>query len=162
MKYLARQRGLTMIELLLVVGILSLLFGIATISLTNINVITTNSCAATVLISDLKTQQIKAMVGDTEGRGVPDNYGIKILSNQYVLFHGDSYNPSDPSNFSIPMPDVHTITSTFLNDIVLFASNSGELANFTDGQNSITITSEQSGKTQTLLLNKYGTIINLN
>lgn len=160
MKALERQRGLTLIELMLVIGILSLLFGIGIVSLSNIQIVATSSSATTVLISDLKTQQIKAMVGDTEGRGEPDNYGIKVLSDQYIMFHGIEYNPADTANFSVPIPESYSLTSTFQNDAVLFASDSGEVVNFIDGSNSITITNIPSGSTETITLNKYGTVTN--
>ncbi len=160
MKALERQRGLTLIELMLVIGILSLLFGIGIVSLSNIQIVATSSSATTVLISDLKTQQIKAMVGDTEGRGEPDNYGIKVLSDQYIMFHGIEYNPADTANFSVPIPESYSLSSTFQNDAVLFASDSGEVVNFIDGSNSITITNIPSGSTETITLNKYGTVTN--
>jgi len=155
------QRGLTLVELLLVVGILGMLFGIAILSLGNIQVVTKNSTFSSVLISDLKNQQIKAMVGDTEGRGTPDNYGIKILSDRYVLFHGITYNASNTSNFSVPVDSGYTLSSTFPNTTILFASDSGELVNFTQGQDTVTLIHTQSGKTKVIRLNKYGTIDNL-
>lgn len=158
MKFLKDQSGLTLIEMMLVVGILALLFAIGVVSLSTIQIVTTSTSATTVLISDLKTQQVKAMVGDTEGRGVPDNYGIKILSDQYILFHGNSYNPSDSSNFSVPVPETYTLSTTFPNSTLLFASDSGELVNFTTGLDTVTLTNTTSSKTEVIKLNKYGTV----
>lgn len=160
MNELERQKGLTLIELMLVIGILAMLFGIGIVSLSSIQIVATSSSATTVLISDLKTQQIKAMTGDTEGRGVPDNYGIKVLSDQYIMFHGIEYNPADTANFSIPIPESYSLASTFQNETVLFASDSGEIVSFVDGSNSITITNIPSGSTETIILNKYGTVTN--
>jgi prepilin-type N-terminal cleavage/methylation domain-containing protein len=154
--------GLTLIELLLVIGILAVLFSIGFVGLTNIKVITGNNSANVVLISDLKTQQIKAMTGDTEGRGVPDNYGVKILSDRYVLFHGLSYNASDPSNFTVPVGNEYVLSTTFPNNMVIFASESGQLVGFVSNQNTISITSSPSGQIKTLQFNEYGTITNIN
>ncbi len=159
---LQTSRGLTLIELLLVIGILSILFAIGIVSLTNIRVISGNSSASVVLISDLKTQQIKAMTGDTEGRGVPDNYGVKILSNRYVLFHGLTYNPSDTSNFSVPVDNGYILSTTFPNSTILFASESGQLVGFVPNQNTISLTSTPSGQVKTIQFNAYGTITNIN
>ncbi len=159
--FMSSNKGLTLVELLIVVGILGLLFSITFISIFNVRVISTNSSTASVLTSDLKNQQIKAMVGDTEGRGTPDNYGVKILSNQYVLFHGASYNPADTTNFSVPVESGYTLSSTFPNTTILFASESGEIVGFVQGQNTITLTNTSSGKTKTLHFNKYGTIIQI-
>lgn len=155
------QSGLTLIELLLVVGILGVLFGIGFVGIGSIKIVATKSTSFSVLSSDLKNQQIKAMVGDTEGRGVPDNYGIKILSDRYVLFHGNIYNPSDAANFSIPIGQGYTLTSTFPDTSILFASNSGELVNFIQGQNTVTITHTETGSNQLMEINNYGTIISI-
>lgn len=160
MKSLSKQRGFTFIELMLVIGIISLLFGIGIVSLSNIQIVAARSSASTVLISDLKTQQIKAMAGDTEGRGIPDNYGIKILPDRYVMFHGNNYDPADSSNFSVPAPDQYSITSSFPNDTILFASDSGEIVDFVDGSNTIVITNIPSTTSETITLNKYGTVTN--
>lgn len=152
------QAGLTLVELLIVVGILGLLFSITFISIFNVRVISTNSSTASVITSDLKNQQIKAMVGDTEGRGVPDNYGVKILTNQYVLFHGVNYNPNDTTNFPVPVENGYTLSTTFANGTLLFASESGEIVGFLPAQNTITLTNTTTGKTKTIHFNKYGTI----
>ena len=154
--------GLTLIELLLVIGILAVLFSIGFVSLANINVISGNNSASVVLISDLKTQQIKAMTGDTEGRGIPDNYGVKILPSSYVLFHGLSYNASDTSNFSVPVDSGYILSTTFPNSTIIFASESGQLIGFVANQNTISLTSTPSGQVQTIEFNAYGTITNIN
>lgn len=159
---LKNNKGLTLIELLLVIGILSVLFGIAFVSITNIKVISGNNSVNVVMISDLKTQQIKAMTGDTEGRGVPDNYGVKILSNKYILFHGLSYNVADSSNFAVPVDSGFVLSTTFPNSTIVFASESGQLVGYVANQNTISITSTPSGQIKTLQFNAYGTITTIN
>lgn len=159
---LSSNKGLTIVELLVVIGILSVLLSIGIVSILNIRVITSNNTSTAVIASDLKTQQIKAMTGDTEGRGVPDNYGIKILSNQYVLFHGNTYSPSDTSNFPVPVDTGYTLSTTFPNDTILFASQSGEISGFVQNNNTIKITNTVSSQSKTIQLNKYGTITNIN
>jgi prepilin-type N-terminal cleavage/methylation domain-containing protein len=155
------NRGFTIVEVIIVLGILSLLFAIATLSILNIRVLTTNNTSITVVVSDLKNQQVKAMSGDTEGRGVPDNYGMKILSDKYILFHGSSYNPSDSTNFSVPVDTGNQFSSTFPNTSVVFASSSGELVGFVQGQDTITISNINTGQSKTVRLNKYGTVTSI-
>lgn len=159
---LKSNSGLTLIELLLAIGILAVLFAIAFISITNIRVLSGSNSAYTVIISDLKNQQTKAMVGDTEGRGVPDNYGVKILSDRYVLFHGLNYSISDTANFSVPIDSGYLLSSTFPNSTILFASESGQIVGYISNQNAITVTSTPSGQTKTIRLNAYGTITSIN
>lgn len=156
------QSGITMVEILIVTGIIVLLFTISTISLLNIRVSSSSSASTDVLISDIKAQQIKALAGDTEGRGTPDNYGVKIQNNIYTLFHGTSYSASDNTNFDVPVESGYQLSTTFPNTTILFSSKSGEIANFVPGQNSVTLTNTSTGRTKTIQLNKYGTIISSN
>lgn len=155
------QSGLTLIEMLLVVGIIMTLLSISFISISNIRIVSSGSSATTVFISDLKNQQIKAMTGDTEGRGIGDNYGVKVLTDRYILFHGLSYVASDSSNFSIPVDSGHSLSSTFTNGLIIFASNSGELVNFVVNNDSVTIT-DNDGSAKTMRFNKYGTVTQIN
>lgn len=156
------NRGFTLVEIILVIGIVSMLFGIAITSLSSARSLTVNSTSTTVIVSDIKTQQIKSMTGDTEGRGTPDSYGVKLLSNQYVLFHGASYDAADSSNASIPVETGYLLSTTFPNATILFASQSGEIVNFNQNQNSISVTNTQSGQGKTIQFNKYGTITSIN
>lgn len=151
-----------MVELLLVMGILATLFGISTINLINLPAKTATETSVTVLISDIKSQQIKSMVGDTEGRGTPDNYGIKIEPDGYTLFHGQNFIATESSNFKIPNERNFSYSSTFSNNIIVFASGSGEILNFIEGQNSITNTNDSTGQSKTLEINKFGVITDVN
>lgn len=156
------SRGFTFIEILVVIGIISTLFGISILSLLNIRVLSQNNTSSVVIVSDLKKQQIKAMTGDTEGRGTPNNYGVKILPDKYVLFHGSSYNPSESTNTNIPIENGYQLVSTFQNDTLNFASKSGELISFNPLQNTITLSNTNSGQSRTIILNKYGTVTDIN
>lgn len=156
------QKGLTLIEILIVVGILSTLFGIGLLSIMNIRVITTNNVSTTVFISDVKNQQVKAMTGDTEGRGTPDSYGVKVLPTQYILFHGLTYNASDATNFSIPITTGFTLSSTFPNNTILFNPGSGTISGFVAGQDTVTITNTNSNQSKTIQFNSYGTVTTIN
>ena len=156
------QLGFTLPELIIVIGILAVLFGMGIVSLLNVRILATNSSDTVVFISDLKTQQIKSITGDTEGRGIPDIYGIKILPTEYILFHGPTYNPSDDTKVTIPTASGHTLTTTFPNQTILFASSSGELIGFVEGSNTITITKNDTQLIKTITINKYGTITFVN
>lgn len=155
------QKGLTLVELIVVIGILSILMAIAFVSVANIQVITTNTNTAIVLASDLKAQQTKAMSGDTEGRVSPDNYGIKIFPDSYVFFNGNEFDPVETGNFSVEIGNGYALSTTFPNETILFASKSGEIINFIDGQNTITLTNSQTNQSRTITLNAYGTVLSV-
>ena len=99
------KRGITLIETIVVVGVLLTLIGMASISFLPFRSKSTLDTAITTLIADIKSQQIKAMAGDTEGREANDNYGVYFGTNSYTLFHGTDFNPGDSSNFTVTLDD---------------------------------------------------------
>lgn len=152
------QQGFTFIELLLVMSIIAILTTFISVSFINSRSSTSLETVTAAFMADLKSQQIKSMVGDTEGRGSPDYYGIHLDQNKYVLFHGNTYIPQSAENFAINMENSVRITSTFPNNAIQFASQSGELSNFNSTQNTVTFSDTSSTKSKTFRLNKYGVI----
>ncbi len=146
-------KGFTIIELLVVMGIFAILATLSTLSLTQAQHSTSLNSTVNTLISDLKRQQDKAMIGDTEGRGTHSNYGIHFDSTDYVLFH-DTYNVTDTTNFLVNLGGTLHITAS--NDII-FAKGSGESSATT-----ITLSDTVSHQQKSLTINQYGVITALN
>ncbi len=78
-------------------SIIVTLLGLITISLVRSQQGVSLTSAEEILVADLRQQQLKAMIGDTEGRTTSDSYGIHFDSNQYVLFHR-TYSAGEASN----------------------------------------------------------------
>ena len=160
---LSTPTGFALVELIVVIGIISILFGISTISLLSVrDKASLNTTVATV-INDIKSQQIKAVVGDTEGRSSHNSYGVYIEPNRYIFFHGPVYSSSDPDNFAIALSgDLQFSNILFPSSQILFNSVSGELASFTSGANSLTIQNVNDNNTKTIEINRYGVITAIN
>jgi prepilin-type N-terminal cleavage/methylation domain-containing protein len=94
------QRGFTLIELSVVTIITMMLLGFIVVSLVRSQQGTSLTSAEEILLVDLKQQQLKAMIGDTEGRADSSAYGIRFDQTKYILFHGDHY-VEDPLNPAI-------------------------------------------------------------
>lgn len=151
------QEGFTYPELIVVMGIVAMLFGFITINLFGIQRKASLDTAIAILISDLKSQQIKAMVGDTGGGINPTSHGIYFESDRYILFHGDSYSPTDPSNFPISLERSIEITNVAFSDaVILFSTGSGEINNFVSGLNTIIIKNIAGSEQKTITINKFG------
>jgi type II secretory pathway pseudopilin PulG len=151
--------GITLIEVIIVIAILTTLFGLVFGNILNVRSTTTISTSVTTLIADLKNQQIKSMAGDTEGRSSPDNYGIYISGPNYVLFHGQIYSASESANFDINADTGYQFTTTFPGNQVIFASGSGEIVNFTENQNTISVINTRTNEQKTIYINQYGVIV---
>ncbi|MDQ5900760.1 MAG: hypothetical protein QG600_338 [Patescibacteria group bacterium] len=150
------SQGFTFVELLLVMSVIAILTTFVSLALVNSRASTSLETVSSTFMADFKNQQVKAMSGDTEGRGMPDHYGIYFDSDAYILFHGSSYNSSDDDNFSVPMDNSVTISTTFANDTVHFATQSGEITGFSEGQNTVTFSDASVTKSKTFIVNKYG------
>ena len=72
--------------------------GFITISLVRSQQTASLTSVEEILVADLRQQQLKSMIGDTEGRSTSDSYGIHFDSNRYVTFHGLAYSSADTSN----------------------------------------------------------------
>lgn len=146
-----------MVEFLLTMGIFAILAGFATINLVNVQQRNSLNTTVDVFIADLKEQQLKAMVGDTEGSGIISNYGIRFSSSQYTLFR----NSYGTSNFVINLPAVMTVTSTFPSNEIVFLKGSGEISGY-GGTRTVTLTDTTNGQQKVLTFNRYGVVTSIN
>jgi prepilin-type N-terminal cleavage/methylation domain-containing protein len=160
MRHLKNENGFSILEVVLAMSLLAILMGIATINLFSATNKTYQNTATAILYTDLKSQQIKAMNGDTNGSGTTGAYGVYFLPTQYILFQGITYSPSNPTNFAVKIPDDVKFTNIlFPNSQIIFASGSGEFANFANGQNSVVINGTGGSLGQkTVTINRFGVV----
>jgi len=144
-----KYNGFTLIEILIVISVFATLISFATINFLKPQHSSSISSAVTTLSADLKQQQLKAMVGDTEGLGTAQNYGVHIDQNSYTLFRT---NP--PGDFTVNLNPSLEFT-TYPVDIT-FAKKSGELVS----QNTVSVTVKhiQSNEQKSLSINQLGAI----
>ncbi len=118
------QRGFTLVELAVVTSITVTLLGFIAINLVRSQQTASLTSTEEVLSADLRQQQLKAMIGDTEGRATSDSYGVHFDSNSYVLFHGVTYSSSDTSNASTNLASNKQFNSPGYE--IIFSKKSGE------------------------------------
>lgn len=153
------QKGFTFPEIIIVMGIVTILLGFITFNLLRAQSSSSLTAAVDTLVTDTRNQQIKAMTGDSEGRGVADSYGIHFSANQYVLFHGASYNQSDTSNFPVNLDtNLNFSSNTFPNGNIIFLETSGEVSSYSAVANSIILQTTAGNQSKTITINKYGVI----
>ena len=154
--------GFTLIELIVVFGVLLTLFAVTSVNLLNSQRRSSQSSAISSLVADLKSQQTKAMSGDTEGRATTDHYGLYIQASSYTLFHGSGYSSSDSANVVINTNDNIQFSTTFPSSSLIFTKGSGEILNFVSGSNTISVIDPSGSPTKVIQFNKYGVIIQIN
>lgn len=150
--------GFTLTELSVFTGIFLVLLTLVLINLIRPNSQASLTTTTNQLIADLKSQQLKAMSGDSDGSNSPSSYGVYIEATRYILFRGTSYSVSEPSNFSVSVTSPLSLSTLFPNSWVVFTVGSGEIDIFSQGQNTVTVTDSVSGQSQIIQLNLYGAI----
>lgn len=158
-----KQKGFTLIELVIIMGILLLLFGFVMVNLLQEENIVSVNASVDILISDISSQQTKAMVGKSDGVSSGNSYGIYFESDRYTLFKGNTFSATDSANFTVMLDENIVFNNvTFPNNIIVFSSLSGEVSGFTDGNNTITVANVQGQEIKTITINRYGVIKSIN
>lgn len=153
------QKGFTFIELIVVIGIMTTLLGIATTNLLGAQNSASLNTTVDTLISDIRNQQLKALTTDTQGRATTDNYGVYFETDNYVLFHGSIYSPADPSNYKIDYGNqIQASNISFPNSEIIFSKGNGEISGYTSGSNTITLLNTSTNQQKTIQFNQLGVI----
>ena len=156
------QKGFTLVELIIIMGIFSFLLGFITINLINARKQASINATITTLTSDVKQQQVKSMLGDNSGTVSNNGYGIYFEPNQYTLFKGSSHSPSDNLNLVIELDGLEFSNVSFSGSKIVFLPGSGEVEGFIDGSNTITIRNIQSNEEKIITINRYGVVTGVN
>lgn len=156
MRRLSQQSGFTIIEILVVMAIILVLFGLSVISLNQPQASTNQNSAVDTLVNDLKVQQFSAMSGVTGSAGSQQSAGIFVQSNQYTMFIGSSYSAGNSYNYVYTAPNGVSFSTSFPSGTVVFSKGAGEVNGFTAGSNTITVTT--TGSTKIITINRFGAI----
>jgi prepilin-type N-terminal cleavage/methylation domain-containing protein len=145
------RQGFVLIELIVVLALFGALLGMTSINLLGAKNSATISATVDQIVSDLGSQQTKAM---TSGP-----YGVRFELNRYIMFRGSVYNSSDTSNSSVLL-DARTSFSiiNLPSASVVFASQSGEIAGYDPSRASVTVYQQNSMVSKTILINQYGIV----
>lgn len=152
------EKGYSFIEVLIIMTIGTTLIGFIVINLLGSQHRFSLSSSADTLINDIKSQQLKSMIGSTEGRTSTDSYGIAFGQHNYTFFHGTSYNASDPTNATFTLDSNILITTTFPSSVIVFQRPNGEIASFSSSTNTVTLKDTTNNQTITLTFNGLGII----
>ena len=144
------RAGFTLVEMTIILGIIAILFSITSLNLSNITPKTSLDGALQNFIVNLKQQQLLALTNNI-------NHGLYIPSDKYTVFKGNSYNPSDSSNFNFSNDDISWSTSAS-GGVIMFVKNTGNISNMVGTTITISLTQTITQQTKTITINKYGII----
>lgn len=152
------KTAFTMVDLLLSMGLVTLLLSFS--MLNNLRLINKPSLDAAVqkLAADIKAAQNQAMVGDSGSAGATTTWGLYFEAGQYTTFRGTTYLLGDSSNFIVELDPSISLSTTFANSSLVFTRRSGEVEDFVDGANTITLNNTASGQAKTVSVNRFGAL----
>lgn len=153
-----KRPAFTLVELLVTIAIFSVISTLVGINLLQPQLKATVDSQFKTLIADTKSQQLKAMLGASEGQATSQRHGIHFENTSYTLFFGNSYVPAAPENFVINLETGTKITTTLPTPDLIFEKLSGEVVSFSLTQNTISIVNSD-GQTKTLTVNKLGSFL---
>lgn len=149
---LLRKAGFTIIELLLVLGILAILVAVAAPYVVSTIGRNELSAATWEVVGTLRQAQTQARTsyGNTA-------WGVHVEPTQIVLFEGITYNAADPDNIVTLVTGSVSITGITLNGggaDIRFTKNKGETTDY----GTITLTDASSGETAAVVVSATGVV----
>ncbi len=115
------KRGFTLPELLIVMGVLAILTTLATVNLLRPQHQASTVAAVNILMADIRQQQLKTMLGNTEGS---NNFNVTLeppfqvlttFPNNQIVFQAGSGEVAGPNTITITNPNGPTTTTLTIN-----------------------------------------------
>lgn len=148
-----RKSGFTLVEVVLVLSLMVVFFGLSALYSQTSQVRADLNAQASNFVGFLRLAQSSAEAGKGG-----TSHGIHLENNKYVVFAGASYNQDDSANYEIVLPDTIEISTFDLNgagDDIIFNAPNGE----TDEYGTVTFLSSQINKNKIITITNAGAII---
>ena len=156
LRHTPAQKGFTLVEVLITIAIMSAMSALIFINLGKPQTVASLNGAVETLVADLRAQQTLAMSGNSAGGASQLAHGMFISTNAYTVFAGDPYNESDSNNYTVAPGQNINFSTTLPDSQILFDKGSGEMHDFSAGDNTITVTGDEGSKTITI--NRFGVV----
>jgi len=154
-----RNFGFTLVELIITTALFLSLLALTIPNLLGARKQVEVRGSVGTILADIRSQQLKAMLGDTEGRATTDYYGVHFENASYTLFHGTSYSALESTNVVIPLSEELQFSPVSLPDSsIVFIKGSGEVVSFDPNANSVSLMNINSNETVSLTFNTFGLV----
>ncbi len=144
------QRGFTLVEVIVVIGMAAILMAVSVIALVRPQVQASVSTITDTFMADLKQQQLLSMMGDSGSQTLAQAHGVRITASSYTVFVGSAFTGST-DNFAINLPSEVTFSYSTLPLDIIFTKHSGEITPISN-----LIIRNTSGDQKVLTINRLG------
>ncbi len=139
------QRGFSLIELVVTMGLLAVIIALATPTLTSLYHRNDVALVTQAVVTSIRRAQTLAAAGANDG-----SWGVQIGTSSVVVFQGDSYPKRDLTQDDLtPYPSPVTVTGSSQYIFVEMGATTTA---------STTVLTTGTGDSRTLTVNAYGTI----
>lgn len=153
----ASSSGATLIEVLLVMAIVGMFVRLITLNVFRGQQRVSLTVARDTLLSDMRKQQLRAMLGQTPQSGSLLDYSIRFEGDRYILYAGTVYDAQNPENEVVILDPILTFEPIELpNATLTFARASGEVRSFDPLLHYVTIRNTQTDNNFRIEINALG------
>jgi len=144
------KKAFTLIESITVMGVIAILFSLSVPQLFRLRDRNSLQTSLTTIVSLIRQQQLKAM-------NSPNLFGIHFSQSQYVLFKGETYSESDPTNTITTLDyPIQLSLVRFPSSQIVFASGSGEIVSFDPNNHSFIMEDTENHDLRLVEFNSLG------
>lgn len=155
--YIQRQKGATLVELLVIMGVIGILARLVTLDLFRGQQRASLTVTRDTLVSDIRKQQHRAMEGMTSSPGVYLDYSIRFEDQRYILYPGIVYDANNPANDVVSLESILRFDPIEVPDAtVTFSRISGEVRAYNAASRRITLKNIQTGNQFVVRFNSLG------
>jgi type II secretory pathway pseudopilin PulG len=156
---MSREKGLTLVETLIVVGLLSILFLLGTIAFSSLSRRNRLEVAAQKISSCLEEAKAKALAGYSQGQASSLNFGVYFESDSYTIFSGLVFDALDPLNQEFALtPGLAISEIGFASNSLIFEKITGQVRNFDPSQNYLVVSDQKTSQQEKITINKLGIV----
>ncbi len=120
------MKGFSLLEVMVVMGLVAILAALTVTNLIRPQTTASLDGVVSTLMADIKSQQLKAMVGDSISAASAQEHGVRIQPTTYTLFKGASYSAGDTDNFTLQQGSDISLSTTFPSSVLIFTKAAGE------------------------------------
>lgn len=151
------QDGATLVELIVIMAVVGILARVVTLNLFQGQQRASLTVTRDLLVSDIRKQQHRAMVGMTSTPGVYLDYSIRFEAQRYILYPGVVYDSSNAANeVTVLEPVLQFDPIDVSNGTITFSRVSGEVRGYDENSRSITLKNIQTGNQYVISFNMLG------
>lgn len=144
------NKGYTLVELLLVMGIMTILLSIGSLSFAGIR----NANQLDFIAAEVRSELMRAQTRSANG----NPSGVYFEAGRFVYFEGNSYSEGAVGNQEYTMPSGLSLASiTFVGQTAQFDQVTGQLLTFVD-PSQVTVMYGASGVFRTVSVNRWGVV----